>query len=149
MAFNKAFFLRKEDRNPQWVLIDAEGQVLGRLATQIADILRGKNKPTYTPHTDGGDYVVVLNVDKIVMTGNKRRDKVYGHYTGWIGGYKEETAEQLEAKHPTKLLELAVKRMLPDNKLRNDFMRKLKIFVGTEHPHTAQVITSQRAAKNL
>lgn len=146
MAFNKAFFLRKEDRDPQWVVLDAEGQVLGRLATQIADILRGKNKPTYTPHADAGDYVVVINVDKIVMTGNKMRDKIYAHYTGWIGGYKERTASEINAKHPTMLLELAVKRMMPKNNLSDQQLKKLKIYVGAEHPHTAQVITSQRAA---
>jgi large subunit ribosomal protein L13 len=152
MAFNRAFFLRKEDRDPQWVVIDAEGKVLGRLATQIADILRGKNKPTYTPHADAGDYVVVINVDKIVMTGNKMRDKIYAHYTGWIGGYKEQTAEQLNAKHPTDLLMLAVKRMLPKNTLNRAILKKLKIYVGAEHPHIAQVSTSQaaqEAAKNL
>jgi large subunit ribosomal protein L13 len=146
MAFNRAFFLRKEDRDPQWIVLDAEGQVLGRLATQIADTLRGKHKPTYTPHTDAGDYVVVINVDKIVMTGNKMRDKIYDRYTGWIGGYKEETAEQLNAKHPTRLLELAVKRMLPKNTLSRAMLKKMKLYVGAEHPHIAQVTTSQQAA---
>lgn len=147
MAFNQAFFLRKEDRNPQWVVLDAEGQVLGRLATKIADILRGKNKPTYTPHADAGDYVVVLNVDKVFLSGSKMKDKVYESYSGWIGCRKETTAESMQAKHPGKIIELAVKRMLPKNKQSRQLMKKLKLYVGTEHPHAAQVKTSEQAAQ--
>ncbi len=144
MNFNKAFFLKKEDRDPQWILIDAEGQVLGRLATRIADSLRGKNKPVYTPHTDCGDYVVVINADKIVMTGNKMRDKIYDRYTGWMGGYKEQTARELMEKKPTKLIELAVKRMLPKNRLSREIFKKLKVYAGNEHPHEAQVKSSKK-----
>ena len=108
---NKAFFLRKEDRAPRWLIVDAEGKILGRLATQIADVLRGKDKAHYTPHTDGGDYVVVINAEKIVLTGNKLENKEYARYTGWMGGYKTTTAQQMLVKHPTRLVELAVKGM--------------------------------------
>jgi len=139
MGFNKAFFLKKEDRKPAWIVLDAEGQVLGRLATKIADTLRGKNKPTYTPHTDGGDYVVVINAEKVVMTGKKMQNKIYDRYTGWMGGYKEQTAKELMEKHPTKIIELAVKRMLPKNKLSASILKKLKIYAGPEHPHGAQI----------
>jgi len=137
--FNKAFYLKNEDRKPQWHLIDAEGQILGRLATKIADILRGKNRPTYTPHTDSGDYVVVINSDKIVMTGNKMEDKIYDRYTGWMGGYKVATAKEVMEKHPTRIVELAVKRMLPKNKLNRQIFKKLKVYAGSEHPHEAQL----------
>src|SRR6478752_7908431 len=111
MDMNRAFLLKKEDRNPQWHLIDADGKVLGRLATQIADILRGKDRPEFTPHTDSGDYVVVINAEKIHLTGNKWEGKVYDKYTGWIGGYKTETAQELMAKDPTELIMRAVKGM--------------------------------------
>jgi len=141
MGFNRAYFKRKEDRDPQWILIDAQGEVLGRLATRIADILRGKNKPDYTSHIDCGDYVVVINADKVHMTGKKMENKIYDRYTGWIGGYKEQTAKEMMAKHPTRILELAVKRMLPKNKLSAQVIKKLKLYAGTEHPHGAQVKT--------
>ena len=145
MDFNKAFYQRKEDRDPQWILVDAKGKVLGRLATWIADTLRGKNKPIFAPHTDWGDYVVVINADKIVMTGNKMRDKIYDRYTGWMGGYKEATAREVMEKHPTRLVELAVKRMLPKNKLNDKIFKKLKVYAGSEHPHAAQITTSEAA----
>jgi len=135
---NRAFFLAKEARLPKWCIIDAEGQVLGRMATRIADILRGKNQPYYTPHTDCGDYVIVINADKIKLTGNKMQDKIYDRYTGWRGGYKVATAKDILAKHPTHLVELAVKRMLPKNKLNKDIFKKLKAYAGSEHPHVAQ-----------
>jgi len=140
MDLNRVFYLKKEDRKPEWQLIDAEGLVLGRLATKIADILRGKDKPNYTPHTDSGDYVVVINADKVVLTGNKMDSKIYANYSGWIGGYKEVKAKDLMQKHPTQLIELAVKRMLPKNKLNRQILKKLKIYVGTEHPHQAQIL---------
>lgn len=139
MNMNKAFVLKKENRNPRWVVLDARGQVLGRLATKIADMLRGKDKPFYTPHTDSGDYVIVINAKDIVLTGNKWQTKVYDRYTGWMGGYKTQTAEQLVQKHPTELIELAVKRMLPKNKLSNDVFKKLRVYVDAEHPHHGQV----------
>ncbi len=135
---NRAFFLAKEARLPKWVVIDAEGQILGRMATRIADILRGKNKPYYTPHTDCGDYVIVLNADKVKLSGNKMRDKIYDRYTGWRGGYKVRTPLDILAKHPTQLVELAVKRMLPKNKLNQGIFGKLKAYAGSEHPHAAQ-----------
>lgn len=138
MSMNKAFFLRKEDRDPRWKIIDAEGLVLGRLATMVADVLRGKDEAFYTPHTDCGDYVVVINADKIVLTGNKWADKEYVRHTMWMGGRKVDTAEKLHQKHPTRLVELAVKRMLPKNKLNREILRKLKVYAGSEHPHIAQ-----------
>jgi large subunit ribosomal protein L13 len=135
---NNAFFLRKEDRDPQWKLIDAEGKVLGRLATQIANMLRGKDKALFTPHTDCGDYIVVVNADKVVLTGNKWNDKEYIRHTLWMGGKKIETAKQLHEKKPKELLLRAVKRMLPKNRLSDDVISKLKLYVGSEHPHQAQ-----------
>lgn len=139
MDMNKAFYLRKEDRNPKWVEVDAEGQKLGRLATKIADILRGKHKPEYTPHTDAGDYVVVLNADKIVLSGQKRTQKEYPFYSGYIGGLKIRTAQELLEKHPDWVIRLAVKRMLPKSKLANAMIKKLKVYTTAEHPHKAQV----------
>lgn len=139
MDMNRIFFLRKEDRKPRWHQIDAEGKVLGRLATEIADLLRGKNNPLYTPHTDTGDYVVVINADKIVLTGNKWEDKEYIHHTMWLSGLKKTSAKDLLKKHPTRLVEYAVKGMLPKNKLNRQVIKKLKVYVGAEHPHQAQL----------
>ncbi len=142
MDMNRAFFLRKEDANPQWRLIDASGKVLGRLATEIADILRGKDQAEFTPHTHSGDYVVVINAEKIVLTGNKLDGKVYLTYSGYIGGQKSKTARQIMEKTPEKLIELAVKRMLPrTNKsaLSRSILKKLKVYAGSEHPHVAQI----------
>jgi len=136
---NRAFFLKKEDRSPQWRLIDAQGKILGRLATEIAEALRGKDRPEYTPHTDCGDYIVVINADKVALTGNKLKGKVYARYTGYIGGYKETTAQEMLEKHPTRLVEYAVKGMLPKNRLSNQVIKKLKVYAGSEHPHKAQV----------
>jgi len=142
MDMNKTFFLRKEDRAPRWKVIDASGKVLGRMATEIADILRGKDKPHYTPHTDSGDYVVVINADKIRLTGDKWKGKQYDRYTGWMGGYKVLTAQELMQKHPTRLVEYAVQGMLPKNKLSRQVIKKLKVYVGEDHPHAAQVATT-------
>lgn len=139
MDMNKTFFLRKEDRKPAWKLIDANGKILGRLATEIADTLRGKDKPSYTPHTDAGDYVVVINADKVKLTGDKLNLKKYDWYTGWMGGYKVRTAKEMLVKHPTHLVEHAVKGMLPDNKLAKEIIKKLKVYAGSEHPHKAQL----------
>lgn len=143
MSINKTFFLRKEDQKPVWRVIDAQDKVLGRLATHIADVLRGKDKPTYTPHADAGDYVVVINAGKIKLTGDKWEKKIYDRYTGWMGGYKTLTAKQLFEKHPEKIIEHAVKGMLPDNKLSRKQFKKLKIYMGKEHPHQAQVTPPQ------
>lgn len=146
MDMNKAFFLKKEDEKPNWVVIDAKDQVLGRLATRVADILRGKDRPQYTPHADAGDYVVIINAQDIVLTGNKWNDKIYTTYSGYFGGKKEITAKDLNAKHPTRVIELAVERMLPKNRLSRQLMRKLRIYTGEEHPHKAQVDTSAAKA---
>lgn len=143
MNMNKAFYLRKEDRDPQWRVVDAQGKVLGRLATEIADILRGKNQAHYTPHTDSGDYVVVINAQKILLTGNKWEDKEYARYTGWMGGYKVTTAQDLLKKNPALLIEHAVHGMLPKNKLNRAVLKKLKVYSGTEHPHKAQVAAAK------
>jgi len=139
MDMNKTFFLRKEDVAPTWKLIDAEGQILGRLATDIADALRGKDKAVYTPHTDGGDYIVVINAEKVKLTGDKLEQKEYDRYSGWMGGYKVRTAKEMLEKHPTHLVEHAVKGMLPKNKLSRQVIKKLKVYAGSEHPHKAQL----------
>jgi large subunit ribosomal protein L13 len=135
---NKAFYPRKESVISGWCHIDADGKVLGRLATFVADRLRGKDKPHYTPHTDCGDYVVITNAEKIFLSGDKWEDKEYITVTGWMGGKKEISAKDLLAKHPTHLIMLAVKRMLPKNRLSRQIIKKLKIYAGSEHPHQAQ-----------
>jgi large subunit ribosomal protein L13 len=122
----------------QWVLVDAEGQTLGRLASEISRVLRGKNKPTFVPHLDCGDYVIVINADKVNLTGNKLVNKVYHHHTGYMGGLKSIKAEDLLVKNPTKILTLAVRGMLPKNKLARKVIKNLKVYAGSEHPHTAQ-----------
>ncbi len=139
MDMNKSFSLRKEDREPKWHVIDASGQVLGRLATQVADILRGKDKPEYTPHADAGDYVVITNCDKIVLTGNKWKDKIYESYSGWRSGKKERSAREVFEKDPSRIVTYAVKGMLPKNRLSRQIIKKLKVYAGDEHPHKAQV----------
>lgn len=139
MDMNRLFFLRKEDRNPNWRVIDAEGKILGRLATEIADALRGKDKAIYTPQTDGGDYVVVINAEKIVLSGNKIDNKIYQTYTGWIGNRHETTPREVLKKHPERILEHAVKGMLPKTKMGRAVIKKLKVYAGSEHPHKAQV----------
>jgi len=138
MDMNKTFYLKKEDKAPKWRLVNAEGKILGRLATSIADALRGKDKPYYTPHTDCGDYIVVINADKIKLTGNKWKDKEYVRVSGWIGGKKVTAARDMLAKHPTYPVEHAVKCMLPKNKLNRQIFKKLKVYAGSTHPHKAQ-----------
>lgn len=122
----------------QWCVIDAEGQILGRLATEIARRLRGKHKPEYTPHVDTGDYIVVINADKIAVTGKKMEDKIYHHHTGYIGNLKSISLGKLMDKHPERIIEKAVKGMLPKNPLGRAMYRKLKVYAGEEHPHAAQ-----------
>ncbi len=136
---NRVFNLRKEDRKPNWRVFDAKGRVLGRLATEIADALRGKDKPIFTPHTDAGDYVVVINAKDIVLTGNKWLGKMYKSYSGYLGSYKEISAKDLIEKDPTALVKLAVKRMLPKNKLAREIFGKLRVYADEKHPHQAQV----------
>lgn len=121
-----------------WFVVDASNQVLGRLATEVARRLRGKHKAIYTPHVDTGDYIVVTNAEKITVTGRKFKNKMYHHHTGHPGGIKSVTFEKMQAKHPERIIELAVKRMLPRNVLGRAMYRKLKIYVGSEHPHVAQ-----------
>jgi large subunit ribosomal protein L13 len=141
--FNNAFFLRNEDRAPKWHLIDAEGKVLGRLATEIVTILKGKNKAIYTPNTDAGDYVVVINAEKVKLTGNKFEEKQYVWYTKWIGGIKTTTPQAIVKKHPTWMIEKAVEGMMANKPLSRQMLKKLKLYAGSEHPHKAQ-ISSQK-----
>lgn len=122
----------------KWYLIDAEGEILGRLATKIASILRGKNKPEYTPHVDTGDFVIVINAEKIAVTGKKETDKIYYHHTGYPGGLKSASFKELMEKDATMALEKAVKGMLPHNTLGDQQFQKLNIYAGSEHPHAAQ-----------
>jgi large subunit ribosomal protein L13 len=129
---------KKETVVHDWFLVDAENLVLGRLATQVANVLRGKHKPLYTPSVDTGDFVVVVNADKIALTGNKLADKVYYSHTGFPGGLKEINAARLMAKKPEELIRKAVKGMLPKNKLARHMIKKLKIYAGSAHPHDAQ-----------
>ena len=139
MNMNKTFFLRTEDQKPRWRLIDAEGQIVGRLATHIANALRGKDRAQFTPHSDAGDYVVVVNADKIVFSGNKMTQKVYERYSGYIGNKKYLTAQQIMEKHPERIITLAVKGMLPKNRLSRALLTKLRVYAGTDHPHKAQI----------
>ena len=132
------YFAKKEDTPEKWWLVDANGAVLGRLASQIAAQLRGKNSPMYTPNADTGDFVVVVNAEKIVLTGNKLDKKRYYHHSGWIGGLKEITAKDLLVKRPEDVIRFAVKGMLPKNRLGRQLIKKLKVYAGTEHPHEAQ-----------
>ncbi len=137
-VLRKEEFLTGGEHAAQWLLIDAQGLILGRLASQIAMILRGKHKPTFTPYLDTGDFVVVINADKVRLTGSKLKKKLYHHYTGYPGGLKAIQAEKLLATKPTEVLRLAVKRMLPKNALNRKILGKLKLYAGTEHPHQAQ-----------
>jgi large subunit ribosomal protein L13 len=133
------FNLKAEDAPKKWVLIDAQGLVVGRLAAIIARRLRGKHLPTYTPHVDCGDNVVVINADKIVLTGRKRNDKTYYWHTGYIGGIKERKARAiLEGKFPERVLEIAVERMIPEGPLGRKQLKNLRVYAGSEHPHAAQ-----------
>ena len=141
MDMNKCFFLKKEERSPKWHEIDATDLVLGRLATRVADILRGKDKPVYSPHVDAGDYVIITNCKKITLTGNKLKEKIYPFYSGWRSGLKKRTAEEIMEKDPAMIIRLAVKRMLPRNKISRQIIKKLKVYSGDKHPHTAQIAT--------
>jgi large subunit ribosomal protein L13 len=126
------------EQGRKWHIIDADGQTVGRLATEAARLLMGKNKPTYTPYIDVGDHVIVINAEKVVFTGNKWQDKVYRHHTGWPGGLKEITARKQLQQHPERILESAIRGMLPKNKLGRKMGKKLKVYVGADHPHQAQ-----------
>jgi large subunit ribosomal protein L13 len=134
----KSFAAKKNEVEQKWLVVDAENKVLGRLASSIAPILMGKNKPTYTPNVDTGDYVVVLNAEKVRVTGNKATYKEYDWYTRYPGGHKYVSFEDMMAKEPEKVIELAVKRMLPKSKLGREMLKKLKVYRGSEHEHAAQ-----------
>ena len=124
--------------NHDWFVVDAEGQTLGRMATRIATVLRGKHKVTFTPHVDTGDYVIVINADKVALSGNKMDAKKYFRYTGYFGGLKSKTAREVVATEPERLVTQAVKGMLPKNRLSRQVIKKLKVYAGSEHPHEGQ-----------
>ncbi|MEB3164606.1 MAG: 50S ribosomal protein L13 [Prochlorothrix sp.] len=135
---NKTYLPNPTTLERQWYLIDAEGLRLGRLASEIAKILRGKNKPTYTPHLDTGDFVIIVNADKVAVTGRKASQKLYRRHSGRPGGMKVETFEKLQARIPERIIEQAVRGMLPKNRLGRQLFTKLKVYAGAEHPHAAQ-----------
>lgn len=134
----KTFTAKAQTVQRDWYLVDASGKTLGRLCAELAHRLRGKHKPVFTPHVDTGDYLVVINAEKIVVTGNKLQDKKYHRFTGHIGNLKTETLATALDKHPERVIEIAVKGMLPKNPLGRAMFRKLKVYRGPEHPHTAQ-----------
>ena len=135
----KSYMAKKNQVEQKWLLVDAEEAILGRMAAQIAPMLMGKNKPTYTPHIDSGDYVIVINAEKIKVTGKKAEQKEYDYYTGYAGGHKYVSfAEMLERK-PEKVIEMAVRRMLPKNRLGRQMLKKLKVYRGPNHEHQAQM----------
>lgn len=138
MVNAKTYSQKPSEVTRRWVLIDAAEAPLGRVATEIATYLSGKYKPTFTPHTDGGDYVVVINAANAVVTGAKETDKSYFHHTGFPGGIKEATLAEVRAKHPERIITEAVKGMLPKNKLAAERLKRLRVFAGSEHDHTAQ-----------
>jgi large subunit ribosomal protein L13 len=134
----KTYLPTADTLEQKWYVVDAANQRLGRLATEIARVLRGKNKPTYTPHIDTGDFVIVLNADKVEVTGRKRSQKLYRRHSGRPGGMKTETFDQLQDRIPERIIEQAVKGMLPKNALGRQLFRKLKVYAGSDHPHAAQ-----------
>ncbi len=136
---NKTSMLKSAEIKRRWILIDVNNQVLGRVATEIATNLIGKQKKNYTPHIDAGDYVVVINAEKIAVTGKKELNKLYQHHTGQPGGLRTKTLGEIRATHPERLINSAVKNMLPKNKLRAERMKRLKVFTGSEHPYQSQI----------
>jgi large subunit ribosomal protein L13 len=138
MIGTKTFSAKPAEVKRDWYVVDADGKTLGRLASEIALRLRGKHKPTYTPHVDTGDYIVVINAEKVKVTGNKTTDKMYYHHTGFPGGIKSISFDKLIVKAPERVLEIAVKGMLPKNALGREMFRKLKVYAGSEHAHAAQ-----------
>ena len=133
-----SYMQRKEDVVREWWVIDAEGVNLGRLATKVATVLRGKHKPTYTPHIDGGDCVIFINASKVNLTGNKLDDKIYYNHSGYTGGLRERTARTMRDNYPVEMIERAVKGMLPKGRLGRQMYKKLFVYAGSEHPHMAQ-----------
>lgn len=134
----KTYLAKPGEITPKWHLVDASGKTLGRLSVLIANILRGRNRPTYTPNTDTGDFVVVVNADKVVLTGKKEEGKDYMFFTGWVGNEQHRSARQMRERHPEFLIQHAVKGMLPKNKLANQQFARLKVYAGPNHPHEAQ-----------
>jgi large subunit ribosomal protein L13 len=134
----KTFTAKAGEVDRQWHVVDAEGQTLGRIATIIADLLRGKRKPIFTPHVDCGDFVIVINADKVKVTGKKATDKVYHHHTGWPGGHRKTTFTKLIGERPIRIIEIAVRGMIPNTRLGRAQYGKLKVYAGSSHPHTAQ-----------
>jgi large subunit ribosomal protein L13 len=134
----KTYVAKPSDRERNWVVVDAEGRTLGRLATEIADVLRGKRKPQYTPHIDVGDFVVVVNAEKIAVTGNKRAEKLYYRHSGYPGGLKARTLAEMLERRPEEVIRKAVKVMMPRNRLARKQLTKLKVYAGPDHPHAAQ-----------
>jgi len=143
----KTYVANSENRERNWLVVDAEGQTLGRLATQIADALRGKRKPTYTPHVDTGDFVVVINAEKISVTGAKRTEKRYYRHSGYPGGIRSRTLEEMLDRRPEEVIRKAVKGMLPRNRLARRQITKLKVYAGPEHPHAAQMPVQMEIAR--
>ncbi len=141
MMRNRTYFAKPSEVKQEWHVIDASGQVLGRLASRVATILQGKHKPTYTAHIPTGDYVVVLNASKVRVTGKKLTDKIYYRHSGYIGGLKSDNLRDMLAKHPERVVELAVKGMLPTNKQGRNMLKRLKVYAGGENPHQAQATT--------
>ncbi|PUB13480.1 50S ribosomal protein L13 [Paenisporosarcina sp. OV554] len=133
------FMAKGHEVERKWLVVDAEGQTLGRLASEVAAILRGKNKPTFTPHVDTGDHVIIINAEKIHLTGKKLTDKIYYRHTQFSGGLKKRTALEMRTNYPTRMLELAIKGMLPKNSLGRQTFTKLHVYAGAEHPHAAQL----------
>jgi large subunit ribosomal protein L13 len=136
----KTFVPNEADIKREWVVVDAAGVPAGRLAVFIADTLRGRNKPTYTPHVDTGDFVVVINAEKIKLTGGKELKKMYQDYTGYSSGLRERTAKEIREKNPERIITQAVKGMLPNNRLSRQTIKRLKVYAGSEHPHAAQQV---------
>ena len=134
----KTYSARESDIERRWLVVDAEGMTLGRLATQIADALRGKRKPQYTPHIDTGDFVIVVNAEKVRVTGSKRTDKRYYRHSGYPGGLRWRSFEEMQRRRPEEIIRLAVRGMMPRNRLARKQLTKLKIYAGPDHPHTAQ-----------
>jgi large subunit ribosomal protein L13 len=141
-TMTKTYLEKPADVKRKWFLVDAEGQTLGRLSAKVASLLRGKHKPTFTPHVDTGDHVVIINAEKIHLTGNKMESKTYSNHTGYPGGLKTLTAEHIHRRHPTELLTRAIEGMLPKNPLGNHMAKKLRVYAGPTHPHQAQQLES-------
>ncbi len=146
------YMAKEKDIQRKWYVIDVAGQPLGRVASEIARLLRGKHKPTYTPHVDTGDHVVVINADKVMLTGRKAKEKMYYRHSGYPGGLKSIPFEEMIARHPERVIHLAVRRMLPSNRLGRAVLKKMKVYAGPEHPHQAQkpetlVLNPKRVAR--